>query len=760
MTTEVSFDMNEVLDEVRDFLPRLLEAGDSVASMLYNPAGHNFWPLFGDLVQGMDDLYRTMQTVLRRLREDGDHALLAEPVEQFVADLARRFGELNRYMDDEAYSDAGDCIRYDLQPLFAQLAAVLGEKEEIRRQRLQSNLAWLKERFPRAYAQLQHAERDLTRYILIPSRNGSMNVAVRTAEGKDVYFYSRYEPESEAARWVEVHAAELGGKSNVILYGFGLGYHAAELTRTYPDLNLHIYEPDLQLLLAAMETIDLKALLDRPQVKDFVVGKDKDHRDGLFYRFMKYAKGETATLSIPNYDKLDAEWKRAFVEDAKMAIQNYVSHENMYDKFGLEWTRNALYNMAYNITTPPITGLKGKLAGVPAVIVGAGPSLERDIETLRKLKRHALIIAAGSSIRALKHFGIDPHLIVSMDGGYANYAVFQNMEIQDIPLLYVPQVEYRVIDGTSRHLFHVFFNTDYITMYLMGLGADDPVFRSSHSVTGTAIQAAVWMGCSEVILAGQDLSYPVDQIYAEGSLYAEEHKRDVLSRAVLQVENVAGGYNRTTQSMLLTLRDIEEIIAMFPQTKFTNTSKHGAKINRTGWEDMESVLNRLGRTDVPERVMIDAMVEHLSLYPEARRQALTHRLVSLPSQLEEFERAIQHVRRNLARLPELSRKKPDKCVNTMFAIEKDWGQAVQSIVFNTFFNVLLKREISHFDRELPEVAGETNLIRKADLFVEVVGRLARAIEEKIPHVRDMVRHAIERLESRIQINASGDGHHV
>ncbi len=758
MSAEPAIPINEIIEEVRVFLPRLLEACDSVAELLYQPITTSTWEVFGDLVQGFDDLYRTMNSVNHRLHNEGNPQLIQQPILEFMNAMDDKFAELNGYMDAEEFTEAGDCLRYELIPVISNLTMALGDEERLRNERFHTNSIYLKSRFPKAYAQVSAIVRGSSPYQIVASKDGSPNLYWLRDYGKPTYLYSRYAPEMEAERWIAAIHDSLHGKSNVMIYGFGFGCHLSALLRTNSNVNIYLYEPDPYILLAAMEVVNLAEILAGESIKDLVVGKDKDQRDGLFYRMLKYNKGETATISLPAYDKLNSEWKQEFLRDAKNAIMNYATSENVYKKYGHEWTRNTLYNMAYNITTPNINGMKGKMLGRTAVIVGAGPSLEADVELLRELKHHAIVIAAGSSIQALQHFGIQPHLIVSMDGGVANYNVFRQVEITDIPILYVPQVEYRVIDNTSKHLFHVYFSTDVATMYLVGLQENDPVFKSSHSVTGTAIQAAAFLGCSEVLFTGQDLSYPDDKVYATGAKHVGENHTDyIMKRAVLEVENVRGGMNRTTESMRLTLVDIEEIIALFPDVRFINTSKKGAKIKGTGWESMEDVVVRLANDRIEEDAIKNAMSAHLVPYPDARIQAMIDRVHSLPMQLNEFEFKLKRVSRNMDKLLELARKNPDKCINKMVEIEQDWEQAVTSFMFNTFFIVLLKQEVSRFDRELPDVAREKNLIKKATLFEDVLGTLVSQIDEKIPLVREMIEEAVRRVSAKLN---EGERQHV
>ena len=77
---------------------------------------------------------------------------------------------------------------------------------------------------------------------------------------------------------------------------------------------------------------------------------------------------------------------------------------------------------------------------------------------LKKLKKHALIIAAGSSTQALLKNGITPHLIISMDGSEPNYRAFKNLNLKGVPLLFSPIIKYKILDEVE---------TDYIICSLL-----------------------------------------------------------------------------------------------------------------------------------------------------------------------------------------------------------------------------------------------------------------------------------------------------
>ncbi|MFC5469709.1 6-hydroxymethylpterin diphosphokinase MptE-like protein [Cohnella suwonensis] len=743
-----NFEIKPVLEEIKAFLPNLIQACETVANMFYESVQESAWDKFGELLQGMDDLFKTANAISREIEHSPDYASLIPVLGSFTAQLSERFEPLNRSMDEEEFVHAADSIKFELAPLFEGLAISLGEGMLVAERRFAANLTFLKQRFRKAFDVIQHLKPEQSRYQICRARNGLSNLFMFTKDGKERYFYSTYDPEHEAERWVETIAESVNGKANVIVYGFSFGYHLSQLAKRYPEKQYVIFEPDEQMLLAAMRVIDLQQLFSQIKIKDFVVGRDKVLRESSFFEFFRLAKGDPALLSVPMYDKLNLQQKLEFCEDAKVAIQTYEASVHTYHLYGMQWLKNRLYNMAVNITTPSLAGLKEKLVGIPAVIVGAGPSLKEDIEHLRQLKDHALIIAAGSSIQSLRHFGIEPHLIVSMDGGDINYEVFRNTDTANIPLLYVPQIEYRILEE-KEELFHAFFNNDLTTRYLAGWTNEDPVFNVTHSVTGTAVQAAIYMGCREVVLAGQDLSYPVEQVYAPGAKHVYyNYSKDVLEKAGLQVENVRGGMNRTTEAMYITLRDMEDLLALHPTVHFINTTSMGAKIKNTEWQPMKNVLERLRTVSIPSDFMLNAIKGERPFYDELRMKQMTGRLVSLTEQLAQLENQLKQIDRKLEGLEELSRTKPKKCMDTMVDIEEIWGKIVNGIPFMILLTTAMMNEIRLLDRELPELAEEKNVIKKVKLFYEVLSPFVRKTQMCLPELNELVGEANRKLKLR------------
>ncbi|AZN38509.1 DUF115 domain-containing protein [Paenibacillus albus] len=472
---------------------------------------------------------------------------------------------------------------------------------------------------------------------------------------------------------------------------------------------------------------------------------------------MMKANGDTAIIVIPVYDRIDPSRRVEFSDDAIQAAENYANERRVYQVMGMQWTKNILFNFPANISTPSLRGLKGRLSDQTAVIVGAGPSLEQDIEQLRRLENRAFIIAAGSSSQVLNHFQIKPHLIVTMDGGEANLQAFEYLNTleKQIPILYIPQIEYRIIQERS-HLMHAYFENDSISRYFMELSSDDPIFASSHSVTGTAIQAAAYMGCTEIVFAGQDLSFAYGTLYAAGANHVSKELGDqTAAHGGMTVNNVKGTVNATSQSLLLTLSNIEELIAQYREIRFINTTAMGAVINGTEWQPLKEIADRFESKTFTSEYLEDLFKQYLGVYSKERVEAAKQRVLQLSEDLMLIENLLFRISKKFSKLSELSRTNQSKCVKLMQEIVSNWDIVVSNQVYSSLFTMVYYNEQKRFIREIPELEVENNIIKKAVLLTEVLGGYIKAIQVKLPELKDIAVEARERVVAMMTMESVG-----
>ncbi len=169
-----------------------------------------------------------------------------------------------------------------------------------------------------------------------------------------------------------------------------------------------------------------------------------------------------------------------------------------------------------------IEGLKGQLNGMPAVICGAGPSLDESIEYLKELKGRALIIAGGSTITALSRKGVEVDIGFAVDPNEEEYERLKQSQSFQTPLLFATRVYpeiFRFFNGelgyfrtcTGGAFERAVEETLHIENEPFHMGMKD----EGLSVTVLCLAAAIAMGCSPIFLVGVDLAYVDNKCYAD-----------------------------------------------------------------------------------------------------------------------------------------------------------------------------------------------------------------------------------------------------
>jgi hypothetical protein len=167
--------------------------------------------------------------------------------------------------------------------------------------------------------------------------------------------------------------------------------------------------------------------------------------------------------------------------------------------------------------------MKGSFQGVPAIICGAGPSLQEEIKTLRELEHKALIFAGGSAISALSHAKVLPHFALAIDPNLEEWNCLKRNSAFEVPFIFGSRVLPKIFQAVQGDLGYVqtFSGGPMEQMVEEELGLSGFEFESDGglpglSVTTLAINLALHMGCDPIILCGVDLAYKDNKRYAEG----------------------------------------------------------------------------------------------------------------------------------------------------------------------------------------------------------------------------------------------------
>ena len=611
------------------------------------------------------------------------------------------------------------------------------------------NLLFLREEYPDIY-RVVHNEAYSVQYITIEhAKNGASNLHLQYGEAT-FHMYSRYNPQFEAAKWVESLDETTLQADNVLIFGLGLGYHVQALMDAYPNKRIYIYEPDKAILLAAIEALDLRPLLGNRQVAMLAIGEDTSVQVNLMVQIYKSFRGTFSVEVTPPYWKLYGELIPKFYDEMRKTAMAYRIDVNTISHYRKEWSENLILNMSRNLRTSSFLPLRNCCEGIPAVIVGSGPSLGLEIDKLRAVRDRVMLIAAGSSIQGLLHYGVEPDLIVSMDAGIPNQRVFEKLDVAHIPFLYIPMIKHSAIKADdSPYLLHGFFDIDQLTQYLMQLSTSDMMFASSASVTGTAIQAALHLGCREIFFIGQDYSYPNELVYTEGIAHSSQaslYKR--VEEAELFVKNVVGGTNRTNESMINLKQDAEAMIRVLPQISFFNASPVGAVIEGTEHGSLEVISQRYGVISHEQEWFKQTILERGKPYPDDRINEVKQRMLETYDGICELEANMGALEAHLKAAETLVPTKSKELERWFAKFDKLWPAVISSEVYVKVYAFFLTGEQTHATRHWEEMKAEPDLYMKLIKLRDCIAHLVEGINQMTPVFLRSFEKVIEDMQLR------------
>ncbi len=297
----------------------------------------------------------------------------------------------------------------------------------------------------------------------------------------------------------------------VVLAGVGLAYLVEYLLKnTEYKIIIFEYFPDLIELLKQekKEIFSEKRVTFFSNLDDIFDYLDKNYiKEFNFYVHRPYI-----TLFPEIYGKIENEF---IVYLSKRKI-----NQNTLKRFQKVWLKNIIKNSKYYFNLPGIKDIKHNFNGKPAVIVGAGPSLSKNIKKLRQLKDSAVIISTDTALCQLFYENIIPDFVVSVDPQDKNALYLLGIKEKD-------KLPFLVIDSAVAFITLVHYPEEKIILFdtifplyeeIKKFAGEKGQLKSGGSVSTTAFDLARFFGCDPIIFVGQDLAYTGFKTHSESNI--------------------------------------------------------------------------------------------------------------------------------------------------------------------------------------------------------------------------------------------------
>lgn len=426
-------------------------------------------------------------------------------------------------------------------------------------------------------------------------------------EKQSIYLHSKYDPIREAESIIDKleETEQIDANTHVVFYGLGLGYHIDSFCRRFPGTVFSIYEPSIEIL---SHYLNEKNIDELPLKELLTIQCDysPDSINSLFIEFNKNASKRVVISILPSYQKLFKKEYEAFLNAFRNFIRGRRLSLNVNLAYKKRWVYNSVENFKEVLNSPNILMDNGDLfKGKTAILVSAGPSLDFEIENLKRIKAEGLafIFSVGSSINTLLSNGIYPDAICTYDPSQKNQEVFKKaneMEITTVPMIFGSSLGYEVLQNYKGPKYHMITSQDEVSSYFLKMedGSEIKIVSDAPTIAVVTLELLHKLGFDQIILVGQNLAYYNEKTYASGVDYHPVNRPEESQKAI-KVKDVEGRDIETTEGYLSMKELMEHYIKAF-HLNVINTTIGGAHIVGTQFVPLKEAFNRFSMERVVE----------------------------------------------------------------------------------------------------------------------------------------------------------------
>lgn len=504
--------------------------------------------VYNELLDSAAQLYRNEDAGLQRFYT------IIKPLEKIIEELASIIGEelsehisaLYEAVRNQDKLALADMIYYEWCDWIEQLAELKGEQLKKQRREVQQN-----EKKPVLDAHINYEKNvynfknmhlDIYQDLIEASRvfdeedetiaiDAYGNIAVQSEEGYWWRLNSFYNREYAVKLGVEPLFAK-GTISILFIMGIGNLDYVKQIIKKLPsDIAVFIYEPDRRIFTANMYYSDFAEICARKNTYFFIQGINESKISNFITLFCNNMTAKyVSTFVLPGYDKLYREQLEHIVEISQAEMINAITVDNTVKERNDIINYNRIMNIPYILSGISLSGLKSEwtktidVENVPAIVVAAGPSLDQNVDVLKKVKGKAFIIAVDSAIRLLEAHSIEPDAYVTIDP-IKPKVLFENELAQKTPLFYCThssEEDLKLVTGEK-----IFCRTDEFIPKEIKQSEEE--ISAGGNVTSTAYSIAEYLGFKTVITIGLDLAFKEDKkhvsiAYNDGGVTKKEEE--------------------------------------------------------------------------------------------------------------------------------------------------------------------------------------------------------------------------------------------
>lgn len=451
-------------------------------------------------------------------------------------------------------------------------------------------------------------------------------------DGQICRLNSTYKPFAEAEKFAE-QFKNLPEESILLVFGFGNGiFPDAIMKACRKRTKVVFYEPCEEVMKYISGHIDIDSFCKGWNCGLVAAGVVSENKTQYIYTLSEfpralqdnilYHKREKVYYCIlPKYRELFSVQYDQYRSTIEFYMQMLQSNTQTAKAIGHRAVENNIHILKYIPDSYCIDSFINIFPeDMPAIMVSAGPSLEKNVKGLKQAKNRAFIVCVDTAVRYMLKEDILPDMIVTIDPR-KGLSLFDDERIRDIPLAGVTDMNWKVLEKVqSKKFILTSAKNPYIQKLYAKEGHQLGELESGGSVATTAYSLCRYLGFKRLILVGQDLALTDNQMYAG----RQKLSMDTFKRELIEVEDVNSEVVYTTRDYYYYLKWFEQMIDLYPETQVIDATEGGAKIIGTRIMSLQEALKEYA----VKRYNVSGILASVEpVYKPEKRKSLIQRFV-------------------------------------------------------------------------------------------------------------------------------------
>ncbi len=425
----------------------------------------------------------------------------------------------------------------------------------------------------------------VSNFKISETENG-FSLLLKTAE-REIALSSKINPRQEAVKIIQNHNLNA---DHFILLGLANFYLVEQLIKFMPrKAKLLIIEPSFEIIKLSFYALDWEEIFKKQIL--LVPFNDISIISEVLYQFLDFTLFKNIEfIENPAETRLLAHSFQNLRQKIEDEIKTILYNLQTLMAEGEMVVGNILKNIKLSAKTIPVKSLFKSYKNFPAIIVAAGPSLDRNILYLKKITDRALLIAVDTALKPLLAHGIQPHFTVAADPSYKNWLHFLGTE---------NRVENYIVAelGVCNQIFKDF--QKQIITATIGRDLEEIIEKNFiefgelpawGSVISFALSFAIYLGTNPIVFCGLDFAYSDERNHCRNSWWEEnfllsttgkinlqEFERLTITgnRKVFAVKDIFQAETFTSDRLFLYKNYFLNYLTKFSEINFFNASEGG-----------------------------------------------------------------------------------------------------------------------------------------------------------------------------------------